>query len=88
MTTGDHKKVVGSIEQYPDANAGRRAVVGLIWQINTDGRSTNSKTMTVGQVCDHFAQRELSKENTWRSHATKKIDQALLEPMDSPQAEI
>jgi integrase len=72
------KKVVGSVEQYPDENAARRAVVGLISEINTDGRLTNSKAMTVGQLCGHFALRELSKENTWRSHATKKIYQAYL----------
>jgi integrase len=34
--------------------------------------------MTVAQLCDHFEQRELSKENTWRSHATKNIYQAYL----------
>jgi integrase len=34
--------------------------------------------MTIAQLCDHFEQRELAKENTWRSHATKKIYQAYL----------
>jgi integrase len=34
--------------------------------------------MTVAQLCDHFEQRELAKENTWRSHAIKKIYQAYL----------
>jgi integrase len=34
--------------------------------------------MTVAQLCDHFEQRELTKENTWRSHATKKIYKAYL----------
>jgi integrase len=72
------KKVVGSVEQYPDENAARRAVIGLISEINTAGGLTNSNAMTVGQLCDHFAQRELSKENNWRSHATKKIYQAYL----------
>ncbi|MGA2428899.1 MAG: site-specific integrase [Candidatus Acidiferrum sp.] len=72
------KKIVGSVEQYPEENAARRAVVGLISEINTDGRLTNSIAMTVGQLCDHFAQRELSRENAWRSHATKKIYQAYL----------
>jgi hypothetical protein len=72
------KKVVGTVEQYPDENAARRAVVGLISEINTDGPLTNSNAITVGQLCDHLSQRELSKENTWRSHATKKIYQAYL----------
>jgi hypothetical protein len=67
------KKIVGTVEQYPDEGAARRAVVGLVSEINTDARPTKSRAMTVAQLCDHFEQRELSKENTWRSHATKKI---------------
>src|SRR5215472_3026441 len=73
-----HKKIVGTVEQYPDENAARRSVVGLVLEINTDGRATNSSPMTVAQLCDHFEQRELAKENTWRSHATKKIYKAYL----------
>ena len=73
-----HKKIVGTVEQYPDEDAARRSVVGLVSELNTDGRPTNSGTMTVAQLCDHFEQRELAKENTWRSHATKKIYKAYL----------
>jgi integrase len=72
------KKIVGTVEQYPDESAARRAVVGLVSEINTDARPTKSRAMTVAQLCDHFEQRELSKENTWRSHATKKIYKAYL----------
>jgi integrase len=67
------KKIVGTVEQDPDEGAAHRAVVGLVSEINTDARPTKSCAMTVAQLCDHFEQRELSKENTWRSHATKKI---------------
>jgi integrase len=73
-----HKRIVGTIEQYPGETAARRAVVGLVSEINSDGRLANSGAMTVAQLCDHFVQRELVKENTWRSHATKKIYQAYL----------
>jgi integrase len=73
-----HKKIVGTVEQYPDEDAARCAVVGLVSEINTDARPTNSRAMTVAQLCDHFQQRELAKDNTWRSHATKKIYQAYL----------
>ena len=34
--------------------------------------------MTVAQLCDHFEQRELARENTWRSHATKIVYKAYL----------
>jgi integrase len=73
-----HKKIVSTLEQYPDQPAARRAVVGLLSEINTDGGSTNPRVMTIAQLCDHFEQRELARENTWRSHATKKVYKAYL----------
>jgi integrase len=42
-----HKKIVGTVEQYPDENAARGAVVGLVSEINNYARSTDSATMTV-----------------------------------------
>jgi hypothetical protein len=56
-----HKKIVGTVEQYLDEDAARRSVVGLLSELSTDGRPTNSGTMTVAQLCDHFEQRELPK---------------------------
>jgi hypothetical protein len=34
--------------------------------------------MTITEVCDHFSQRELTKENIWRSYSTKKTYKAYL----------
>ena len=73
-----HKKVIGTVEQYPDETAARRTVVGLIFEINCRGASEHAQRMTVAQLCDHFEQRELTKENTRRSHATKNIYKAYL----------
>ena len=73
-----HKRVIGTVEQYPDENAARRTVAGLVSEINSRDGSEHSRKLTVAQLCDHFEQRELTKENTWRSHATKKIYQAYL----------
>jgi integrase len=73
-----HKKVVGTVDRYPDENAARRSVVGLVLEINTDARATNSGALTVAQLCDHFEQCELARENTWRSHATKTVYKAYL----------
>jgi integrase len=73
-----HKKIVGTVEHYPDENAVRRVVVGLLSEINADARPTIPHAITIAQLCDHFEQRELSKENIWRSHATKKIYKAYL----------
>ena len=68
-----HKKIVGTVEQYPDEDAAPRSVVGLVSELNADGRPTKSGVLTVTQLCHHFEQRELSKDNTWRSHATKTL---------------
>jgi hypothetical protein len=35
-----HKKILGTVEQYPDEDAARRSVVGLVSELNTDGRPT------------------------------------------------
>jgi hypothetical protein len=42
-----HKKIVGTVEQYPDEDAARRSVVGLISELNADGRLTNSGVQTI-----------------------------------------
>jgi integrase len=66
------KKVIGTVEHYPDMDAARRAVAGLLAEINLDGRRAIPNSMTVAQLCDHFEQRELTRDNTWRSYSTKK----------------
>ncbi len=43
------------------------AVAGLTLALNPGARPTHSGFMTIAQLCDHFEQRELSNENTWRS---------------------
>src|SRR6202158_2864755 len=41
--------------------------------------------MTVAEVCDHFDQRELTKDNTWRSYSTKTTYKAYLKRWIIPQ---
>jgi integrase len=72
------KRVIGTVEQYPSDDAARRAVVGLISEINSSDRRMHSDSMTVAQLCDHFEQRELTRDNTWRSYATKRSCHAYL----------
>src|SRR5215471_13187682 len=73
-----HKKIIGTVEQYSDESAARLAVAGLTLEMNPGSRPTPSGFIAIAQLCDHFEQRELSNENTWRSHATKKIYKAYL----------
>jgi integrase len=65
------RKVIGTVSEYSDAHAARRAVAGLLHEINSDHPRKNSCRMTVTEVCDHFEQRELGRENNWRSYSTK-----------------
>ena len=73
-----HKKVLGTVEQFADEHSARRAVVALITEINADLRLSNSRAITVAELCDHFERRELAEQNSWRCHATKKIYKAYL----------
>ena len=66
------KRVIGSIERYPDKNAAHSAITVLLAEINSEKARIRTRSITVAQRCDHFEQRELAKDNTWRSHATKR----------------
>lgn len=66
------KRIIGTIEQYPNAEAARSAVSSLITEVSRANLRTNSITITVAQLCSHFEQRELAKSRTWRSCSTKK----------------
>ena len=64
--------------QYTDADSARRAVTGLLREISSNPLHRSSLPMTVAEVCDHFIQRELTQDNTWRSYSTKKAYKAHL----------
>jgi len=72
------KRVIGSVERYPDEAAARSAVTVLLAEINSDKVRMSSRSITIAQLCDHFEQRELARDNTWRSYATKKTYHAYL----------
>jgi len=65
------KRVIGSVERYPNETAARSAVTVLLAEINSDKVRMGSRSITRAQLCDHFEQRELAWDNTWRSYATK-----------------
>jgi site-specific recombinase XerD len=72
------KRVIGSVERYPNEAAARSAVTVLLAEVNSEKTRIRTRSVTVAQLCDHFEQRELAKDNPWRSHATKKTYQAYL----------
>src|SRR6266700_5578631 len=72
------KRVIGTACQYADADSARRAVTGLLREINSNVLQRCHLPMTIAEVCDHFVQRELTKDNSWRSYSTKKAYKAYL----------
>jgi len=66
------RRVIGTVEQYQDEGAARGAVAVLVSEINTHRPIASVNPLTVAQLADHFEQRELGRDNTWRTHATKK----------------
>lgn len=72
------KRVIGTACKYPDANCARKAVAGLLRELNANALQQCHLPLTIAEVCDHFVQRELTKDNSWRSHSTKKTYRAYL----------
>jgi integrase len=72
------KRVIGTVCQYSDADSARTAVTGLLTEINSNGLRRDPFPLTVKEVCNHFEQRELTKDNIWRSYSTKKSYKAYL----------
>lgn len=72
------KRVIGTIYQYPDSDSARKAVTGLLREISSNPLQRSSLPLTIVEVCDHFVQRELTKDNTWRSYSTKRAYRAYL----------
>jgi integrase len=61
--------VIGTVQQYPDAQAAREVTTALVGHINAD---TSGCQITIEQICEHFEQRELRSGDSFRSFATVK----------------
>jgi integrase len=72
------KRVIGTVERYPDGAAARTAMTIVLAELNSGKARISCGSITVAQLCDHFEQRELTRDNTWRSYSTKKTYQAYL----------
>ncbi len=72
------KRVIGTACQYADADSARRVVSGLLREINANVFQRCHLPMTIAEACDHFVQRELTKDNSWRSYSTRRAYKAYL----------
>jgi integrase len=66
------KRVVGTVEEYPNSEAVRVAFKGLIAKPNPAVQLMKPLEMTIGELCQHFRQRELARDDNWRSYSTRK----------------
>lgn len=63
--------VVGTTEQLTSEVEARELVEGIVLEINSDDPRLRSRLLTMSQLIEHYRRRELSVDNTWKSHATK-----------------
>ena len=52
------KRVIGTVEQYADAAAVRRAASGLMSEANLRSHKSRIGAITIDQLCEHFEQSE------------------------------
>lgn len=57
------KRVIGTVERYQDEAAARTAMAVFLIEVNSEKMRMGSSSITVAQLCDHFEQRELAKDN-------------------------
>ena len=50
----------------------------VLAELNSGKARISWSSITVAQLCDHFEQRELTRDNTWRSYSTNETYQAYL----------
>jgi integrase len=66
------KRVIGTVEQYADADAVRRAASALISEVNLGSHKNRVGAITIGQLCEHFEQSELRSATSLWNVATQK----------------
>ena len=59
------------MKQFTTEAAARKGIAGLIREINF-GELRFRATITVADLVEHYRQRELIQDNTWKSYSTKR----------------
>ena len=73
---------VGTVRQFRTEASVRKGITGLIREINFGDVRVQATTMTVAELVEHYRQRELASDNTWKSCSTKMRVRKLLEKLD------
>src|SRR6266481_1125747 len=63
---------IGTLQQFKTEAAARKGIAGLVREINFGEIRFRTTTMTVAELVEHYRQRELIQDNTWKSYSTKR----------------
>ena len=63
---------IGTVQEFRTETSARKGIAGLIREINFGEIRFRTTTMTVAELVEHYRQRELIQDNTWKSYSTKR----------------
>jgi len=63
---------IGTVQQFKTEAAARKGIAGLVREINFGEIRFRTTMMTVAELVEHYRQRELIQDNTWKSYSTKR----------------
>jgi integrase len=65
------RMVIGSIAQFSDKSSALLEVAALRREINLNDPRLSLQPVTVSELVNHYRQRELATDHTWKTHSTK-----------------
>lgn len=65
------RRVIGTVKQFKNKAATRKATAGLVREINSQDLRVKFTTMTLAQLAEHYRQRELRPSNLDKNYSTK-----------------
>jgi len=81
-----HRRIVlGSTEQISEESAAREAVAGLQLDINRNDIRMKNTAITLAEAYNHFRQRELNTDTSWRTYSTRMGYQGYLKKWVTPR---
>ena len=72
------------MQQFKTEAAARKGIAGLVREINFGEIRFRTTTMTVAELVEHYRQRELIQDNTWKSYSTKRGYESYLKNWIAP----
>jgi len=77
---------IGTLQHFKTKAAARKGIAGLVREINFGEIRFRTTTMTVAELVEHYRQRELIQDNTWKSYSTKRGYESYLKNWIGPHS--